>query len=290
MRVDLKLSFALGMVILCWAYSPIGIKLSLSSYSATHLALARFIIASVFLLVLAVCRGIRPLQCKDIWKFTLLGVFAVSLHHLCLNLGQQWISASASSILAQSTPIFTTILSCWVYKEKISIKTCACIMLGLIGALLVCFEHASQTQAFHWQGLWVLMAALSWSIYFVLQKNFALDYDHFSATCYTIWFGSACLLIYLPGLSSELWQASWQANLALIILGIFPSALAYVFWAFVLRQVALVSASMFLYCVPLCAMLMAAVLLDETITAMIGFGALLILASLVMMQYSTKPI
>jgi drug/metabolite transporter (DMT)-like permease len=289
MLLNFKLIAALVIVILSWAYSPIGIKLSLSSYSATHLALARFVIASSVLLLLAAARGIQPLKPKDLPHFMLLGFFAVSLHHLCLNLAQQWISASASSILAQSTPLFSALLSSCVFKQRISAQTYWSLLLGFIGAIVVCCASSSSASAFDWQGLWAIGAAISWSIYFILQQKLLLEYDSFSSSCYSIWWGSACLLIYLPGLPADISLASGQANLALIILGIFPSALAYICWAYILSQVHLMTASLFLYCVPLCAMLMAAILLDESISPLLGLGGLLILASLLIIRRQPAP-
>ena len=45
----LKLTLVIASVILCWAYSPIGVHMGLHSYSPGQLALLRFLIASVFM-------------------------------------------------------------------------------------------------------------------------------------------------------------------------------------------------------------------------------------------------
>ena len=77
-----KLLFATLSVILCWAYSPIGIRIGLQAYTPEHLALIRFIIASAFLFILAISIKITPLRLKDIPLLAGLGFFAVTLHHL----------------------------------------------------------------------------------------------------------------------------------------------------------------------------------------------------------------
>ena len=41
----LKLTLVIAAVILCWAYSPIGVHMGLHSYSPGQLALLRFLIA-----------------------------------------------------------------------------------------------------------------------------------------------------------------------------------------------------------------------------------------------------
>jgi drug/metabolite transporter (DMT)-like permease len=87
------------------------------------------------------------------------------------------------------------------------------------------------------------------------------------------------LLIYLPGLVSEIAWAPLQVNLAVVILGIFPSALAYLAWAYVLAHADMGRASMALYLVPPTAMLMASLVLSEQPSLMVILGAMIVLVS-----------
>ena len=48
-RPGIKIALAAIFVILCWAYSPIGIHIGLKAYEPGHLALLRFLIASTFM-------------------------------------------------------------------------------------------------------------------------------------------------------------------------------------------------------------------------------------------------
>ncbi|MNR21832.1 EamA-like transporter family protein [compost metagenome] len=97
--------------------------------------------------------------------------------------------------------------------------------------------------------------------------------------CYTVWTGTALLLVYLPGLGAAVTAASPQANLAVLILGVFPSALAYLGWAYVLSHSDVSRASMALYLIPPCAILIAAVLLGEQPSLLVVLGALVVLSS-----------
>lgn len=63
-------------------------------------------------------KGIQPLNWKDVPALAVLGFFSVTLHHLLINTGQQYVTAVASSILSQSIPLFTFIISVLVFKEK----------------------------------------------------------------------------------------------------------------------------------------------------------------------------
>ncbi len=128
-------------------------------------------------------------------------------------------------------------------------------------------------------GLLILLAAFSWSLYFALQKHHAHRYDGLTMVCYTIWSGTLLLLVYAPGLWSEVQNASTSVNLAVLILGIFPSALAYLAWAYVLAQSNVSRASISLYLIPPTAMLMASLVLSERPSAMVIVGTGIVLTS-----------
>ena len=273
-----KIACAIGFVLLCWAYSPTGIRLGLQGYTPTHLALVRFVVASLFLLVVALVRRIALPRLRDLPMLLLLGLFAVSLHHIAINYGQRGVSAGASSVLAQSTPLFSLLIAHFVLKQTASAWHWGCLLLGMAGAgIVVAGDRGFGHMDAH--GLLILLAALSWSIYFTLQKHHGHRYDPLTMTCYTVWSGSALLLVYLPGLADEVRHAPLQANIAVLVLGVFPSALAYLAWAWVLRHCEVTRVSMAQYLIPAFAMLIAAVMLGEQPSPWVILGALVVMIS-----------
>lgn len=277
-RPRLRIVLAALFVILCWAYSPIGIRIGLQAYDPGQLALMRFLIASAFIGVIAMAKRISKPRIKDLPLLAVLGFFAVSLHHISLNHGQLGVSAGAASVLAQSTPLFSTLLASLVFKERVNGWQWLCVVLGFIGAIVV-VTGDREFGTLNGHGLLILLAAISWSLYFALHKRHAGRYNGLTTVCYTLWTGTALLLIYLPGLWTQARAASANVNIAVLVLGIFPSALAYLAWAYVLSHSNVSRASMSLYLVPPSAMLMASILLSERPSSMVVVGALIVLAS-----------
>jgi drug/metabolite transporter (DMT)-like permease len=279
----------MAFVVACWGYSPTGIHIGLQAYDPGHLALLRFLLASAFMAVVAVFRGISLPSRRDLPLLFALGFFAVSLHHVALNFGQQSVSAGASSVLAQSTPLFSTLLARFVFKDRVSAWRWGCVFLGLIGVVIVVAgDHGLGSIDAH--GLLILLAAVSWSFYFALQKHHSRRYDGLTLVCYTVWFGTLLLLVYLPGLVSQIITAPVEVQLAVIGLGIFPSALAYLAWAYVLTQVDLSRATMTLYLIPPTAMAIASFALGERPTLMIVAGALVVLVSVLALNLERRPV
>lgn len=284
----IKIILAMAFVIACWGYSPTGIHIGLQAYDPGHLALLRFLIASAFMAVVASFKGISLPKVRDVPLLMVLGFFAVSLHHVVLNIGQQHVSAGASSVLAQSTPLFSTLLARFVFKDRVSFWRWGCIVSGLVGVVIVVAgDRGLGSVDVH--GLLILLAAVSWSFYFALQKHQTGRYDGLTLVCYTVWSGTALLLIYLPGLASEVVSAPVHVQWAVVALGVFPSALAYLAWAFVLAHVDLSRATMTLYLIPPAAMAMAAYALGEQPTLTVGIGALVVLISVLALNLERRP-
>ena len=286
-KYPVKLYACIALTVLCWGYSPIGVHSALMAYRPEQIALLRFILASLFLLVLVAKKGIQPLKIKDLSALGILGIFSVTLHHLLINAGQQYVSAVASSILSQSIPLFTLLISAFVLKQRIQLKQWGCILLGLVGAVLVITaDRGVEPPSLY--SLFIVLAAVAWAIYFNLYKKFALNYDVLSMMCYVIWLGTLPLLLFSPHLPQAVMAASWQANLSIVLLGIFPSALAHVLWGSVLKTLPLTQASSFLYCTPLVAIVLGLIMTGERPSLGVLIGGAVIIMSLIIMNYIKK--
>jgi drug/metabolite transporter (DMT)-like permease len=208
---------------------------------------------------------------------------------VAINFGQQGVSAGASSVLAQTTPLFSTLLARFVFKDRVSVWRWGCVILGLIGVVIVVAGDKG-LGSIDAHGLLILLAALSWSLYFALQKHHTGRYDGLTLVCYTVWSGTFLLLIYLPGLMEPVLNAPARVQLAVLALGIFPSALAYLAWAYVLAHVDLSRATMTLYLVPPTAMAIASVTLGEQPTLMVAVGGVVVLISVLALNLERRPV
>jgi drug/metabolite transporter (DMT)-like permease len=73
----------------------------------------------------------------------------------------------------------------------------------------------------------VLLAALSTSAYFVLQKPYLSRYGSFGFTAYAVWAGTLFLLPFACGLLEEARRAALGPTLAAAYLGVFATIAAY---------------------------------------------------------------
>jgi drug/metabolite transporter (DMT)-like permease len=161
------------------------------------------------------------------------------------------------------------------------------VLLGLCGVLVV-IRGDQGLADLDPRGLLILVAALSWSVYFAVQRRYAHHYSPLTLACYMVWSGTLMLCVNLPGLPAAVARAPMSVNLAILVLGIFPSALAYLAWGYVLKHVEVSRASVAMYLVPPVAMVMAALLLGEHIALQVLLGGLMVLASVAAIGLETR--
>jgi drug/metabolite transporter (DMT)-like permease len=131
--------------------------------------------------------------------------------------------------------------------------------------------------------LYILLSALATSIFFVLQKPYLLKYGAMAFTFYIFWAGTGFLLVFLGEFVAELRNAPVAATVSVVYLGVFPSAVSYVMWAYALSRAPISNVTSFMYLVPVLGCFIAWLWLGETptILALCGGAAALVGVALV---------
>jgi len=92
------------------------------------------------------------------------------------------------------------------------------------------------------------------------------------------------MLAFFPGLEHSIQFAPLDATLAVIYLGVFPTALAYVTWTYALSRVPASIATSFLYLIPVLAIIIAWLWLGEMPLALSMVGGFLSLLGVVLIN------
>lgn len=233
--MSLKVFLALAVTLIFWGSAFVGIRAGLTAYSPGHLALLRFIVASIVLGIYAVVMHIRMPKLNDIPRFFFHGFLGYTVYHVFLNYGEQTVSAGSASFLISSIPIFSILLAVVFLKEKIGLRGFFGVCISMAGATLIAFGEGGGV-AFNAGALLILLAALSESLYIVLQKPYLKKYSPLEYVTYTMIAGTVFMLWYLPGFVEAVSTAPLDATLAVVYLGVCPAAIAYVTWSYALSQ------------------------------------------------------
>jgi drug/metabolite transporter (DMT)-like permease len=276
-RSSLSLGAAAVTTIVFWGSAFVGIRAGLPSYSPAHLALLRFLCASLALGVFAAVTRMRLPEPRDLPLIFLLGLLGFAFYNIALNTGEQRIQAGPAALLLQTLPIWTALLATLFLGERLAPLGWVGIGIGFAGALVIAFGSGTGF-SLGWSAGLILAASLSASAYNIIQKKMLARYRPVEVTTWAIWAGTLLLLPFSPGLLREMRAAPAAATLSVAYLGIGPAALAYATWAVVLSRMPASRAASLLYAVPVMAFLIGWVWLGEVPEVSDIVGGLLALA------------
>ena len=285
-KLAVRTLVAVTITVICWASAFPAIREGLKAFSPVHVAVLRYIVASIVLAGYALAIRMPLLQWRDLPGVALSGVIGITLYNVLLNTGETTVPAAVASFLIASSPIFVSLLAVVLLKEQPRRWAWIGTGISFAGVGVIASRGGLRFDA---NALIVLAAAICQALYFVIQKPYLKRYSAWQFTAYAIWCGTLALLLFAPGLATEIQAAPAPSVLAVVYMGIFPGALAYVTWAYGLSTLPASRAASFLYLVPAFAIVIAWLWLGEVPSVLAIAGGLLVLAGVLIVNTWGKP-
>ncbi|MDQ6595291.1 DMT family transporter [Bacillus salipaludis] len=281
-------AFVLALItVTIWGSTFPAIRAGLNGgYSAGHLVLIRYLIASGLFAIYALLPGVRfrlPRK-EDLLRILLLGWVGISIYHIGVTFGQQTVSAGTAGMLVASAPIFTALIAVFILKERLGFAGWLGLAIGFIGIAVITIGTAGPSLTISKGAFLVIMAAAATSVLFAFQKPLLRRYSSIELTAYFSWAGTIPFLLFLPGLFQDLQHATLEANLSAIYIGIFPTAIGYVTWALALSAGKAGSVTSMLYIEPVVVLIVAWIWLKEWPSNLTILGGIIVISGVIVVN------
>lgn len=278
--------FITFVTILIWSVAFVGNKILLDYITPIEVMIFRFSLAYVLLLVLYP-KWKLPSSIKDELYFLLLGFLGIFFYFLMENFALQYTQAANVGVFMGAIPIFTALIAHFViHDESLSSGLVIGFVVAMTGMVLILTESSGFALRFKGD-LLALAGAIVFSGYSVALKLAPKSYHYIVVTRKTFLYGLILMLGYhvVSGRSLNYQAIGIRAvSVNVIFLGVFASGLAFVLWNQGIKRIGSISASNYIYLVPLLTAITGIVVLDEVLTMKMIMGGALILLGLYLAQ------
>lgn len=232
----------------------------------------------------------QPLLRKDIPLFILCAITGIAINQLLFIKGLSITYSIHASLLMLCTPLFITITAFFFLKEKISLPVIGGLALGITGAvmLITAKENTGNGSNVILGDIMIALNAVSYAIYFVLVKPLILRYTPLQVLRWAFTFGT---IFILPFGWNQFIEAPWSSfshteYIAIAFVVILATFLGYLLNIYGLTHLQASAAGTYIYSQPIFATLVAVLFLNEAITPVKIFSALMIFAGVFLVQKS----
>ncbi len=280
-----------------WGSSFQAIKYALEGFGPMSVAAGRIFIAAVVLLTYALMQGDRLPRSVATWlSLIAIGFFNCALPFFLIPWGEQSLDSGRAAIFMATGPLIAILLAHFISQdEKITRYKTAGFSLGFIGVLCVIgVDTFASGVGDLLPQLAIIVAAASYVISGAMVKRLkGLSSAMLSAGvliggCLITVPASLWLETPLASITNQSTNLPDSALIALVYLGLVPTAAAFFVRFYLIKQYGYTFVSQVGYLVPVFSVLFGMLLLGEVLTLAMAIGLLLILGGILLSRRVSK--
>jgi drug/metabolite transporter (DMT)-like permease len=264
---------------------------------ATHMgpfsaAFLRFLIASIFLVAftLKIERKIPLLNGRQMVSLAFLGLSGIFAYNYFFFSGLKLIHAGRAAIIIANNPIFISLFSVIIFREKVTALKVVGILLSVSGAIWALSRGnlGLITGQFGLGEFYISMCVVSFVVYTLIGKTVMVNLSPLISVTYSSVIGT--LLLAFPATREGLWSQlpgfEITAWLNVFYLGFFGTVLGFIWYYQGIKILGPMKASIFINFVPISAIILSYFILNEPITISLLGGAILVITGVYLTNVS----
>ena len=275
---------SLIVTMLFWGGTFIAGRILADSVPPADAAFLRFAIAAAALAPLArlVDGKLSLPPANQLIRLALLGFTGVFCYNMCFFNGLRYIEAGRASLIIALNPMVIAIAAVVLFRERLSPLQYLGLFVSLIGALFVISNGDPAillSGGFGFGEMAILGCVLSWASYSLIGRSVLQVMTPLSAVFYSTLFGAMMLLVAALRHTTLGSLASYSADawLSLLFLGILGTAAGFSLYYRAIRRIGAARSSVFINLVPLFSILLAWLILGESLKISVLAGGVILL-------------
>ncbi len=285
-----------------WLTGPVGITLLVLAWGSTFAAIEvgldhappilfggiRSILGGALVGAIALARSGLP-ELRRTWKIhAVLTWWSVIVFFALQTLAIEELPSGLAAVLIYLQPLLVAVVAWRVLGESMGITKVAGLVLGFAGILLVsagAFDGHISAEGV----VYAVVGALAWTIGTILFKRHHEHIDVLWAVAIPFFVGGIVLTIL--GAVTEGTEISWSPGFvaALAYASVIGTALAWGLWLGLVAVGEAGRASAYIFMVPVVAVLLGVVILDETFRPSLAGGSVLVVVGIFLVNRRPAP-
>jgi len=277
-----------------WSFSFIWFKIAYQAYQPVTVVILRLAVSAI--LILAIGFWMKRLQLptwKDFKLLFWLSFFEPFAYFLGESYGLKYVSSTVAAVIVATIPLLTPVAAWYFHKEKARWMNFAGMLLSFVGVALVVLNGSFRFEAPP-LGVGLEFCAVFAAIaYSVILKNAATRYNTLTIIA---WQNIIGILLFLPIWLIVDFKAfietpfHAEAFRAIILLAVFSSTLAFVFFTESIRKLGINRSNTFVNLIPVFVAVLSFYILKDQLTLQNITGIVIVVGGLFLAQIKRKKL
>ena len=269
--MNTKVIFLIFISLIFLATNSILCKLALLQHSidAYSFTLIRLLSACITLVILV---KIKHKKIEFNLKTNYLSGFVLFLYAITFSYAYLHLDAGLGTLILFASVQLSMILMSFFYNEKLKSTQIIGILLAIAGLIYLLYP-SDDFKLSYFHVFLIILSGISWAVYTVLGKNkkdiLNLTSDNFTKASIFI------LISYFAFFPDTFYTK--EGLLLASISGIVTSAFGYILWYYVLNKITIITASIVQLLVPIIAIIISIIFLNEILTLKLIISSIIIL-------------
>lgn len=288
-KINIHFIFVLLAAVL-WGTAGIFVRTLGSAISEMQVVFGRALFSSLILGIIILFKDVKlfKIKLKDIWIFILDGICSIVLFNFSYYTTMSLTSLSVAAVLLYTAPFFVVIISLFLFGNRLTAKKCFACVIAFLGCCLVSGIFDSHHRISGKALFFGLLTGFGYALYTIFGDILIRrGYKTLTITFYVFLFAMMGCLPFI-NLAETVSALTVKSVVWVFLMAVFNTVLPYIFYTNGLAGIDPTVAPIIATVEPVVATIVGAGIFKEALTLWGVLGIILVLASVVILNYKSK--